>query len=100
MDWRLFHWVNRLQARTAWAHAPLRVYAKSGIVAFGVLLLVGWWLARARDLGRMSAGMSRVGTVGCAGAKSSDRPRRGPCPAVRPPRWRPCACRPHIGLLF
>lgn len=47
-DARLFRAVNRFADRTSWAHGPLVAYAKLGIGLFAVLLLVGWWGARAR----------------------------------------------------
>src|SRR4051812_16298591 len=48
VDFRIFHWLNRLQAHTRWAHGFFRAYAKDGIALFAVLLLAGWWLSRSR----------------------------------------------------
>ncbi|MEA3077018.1 MAG: hypothetical protein QOF60_1926 [Actinomycetota bacterium] len=48
VDAAWFRAINRLQARTAWAHPAARWYAKDGIVLFGVLLVVAW-LWRRRD---------------------------------------------------
>lgn len=47
LDARLFRAVNRLADRTTWAHGAVIGYAKYGIALFAVLLLVGWWGARA-----------------------------------------------------
>lgn len=55
VDYRVFHWVNRFQVRTAWLHAPLRAYAQLGIAAFAALLLAGWWVARSRTGDRFAA---------------------------------------------
>lgn len=63
MDSRAYRWVNRLQVRTGWAHVPLRVYAKDGIVVFAVLLLVGWALTR-RD--PSAAPLAKVAWAGAA----------------------------------
>lgn len=38
--------VNDFARRTGWLHAPVVAYASYGVVLFGVLLLVGYWLAR------------------------------------------------------
>jgi membrane-associated phospholipid phosphatase len=48
MDASLFRAINRLTARTGWAHPLFIAYAKYGVVVFPVLLLTGWWLARSR----------------------------------------------------
>ena len=41
-----FSAVNSFARHTAWLHAPLRFYAQYGIVLFGLLLVVGFLLAR------------------------------------------------------
>ena len=46
VDRALYKAVNRLAGRTAWAHGLLRLTAKDGIAAFGLLLLIGWWIGR------------------------------------------------------
>src|SRR5438067_12590 len=48
MDASLYRAVNRLAARTGWAHPLFIAYAKYGVVVFAALLLTGWWLARRR----------------------------------------------------
>ncbi len=50
----LFVWVNGVARHTAWLHAPALDFASYGVVVFGVLLLVGWWLARGRGTGLMA----------------------------------------------
>jgi undecaprenyl-diphosphatase len=68
MDWRLFHWVNAVQQRTTWAHGPLRLYAKVGIVVFPLAIVVAWWVARReRDPRRVAAaawaGLAALGAL-------------------------------------
>ena len=46
VDRKLFVMVNRFSDRTIRLHTPMRLFALYGIVAFGVLLLAAWWLAR------------------------------------------------------
>jgi undecaprenyl-diphosphatase len=46
MDASLYRAINRLAARTGWAHPLFIAYAKYGVLVFAVLLLAGWWLAR------------------------------------------------------
>ena len=46
MDASLYRAVNRLAARTGWAHPLFIAYAKYGVLLFAALLLAGWWLAR------------------------------------------------------
>jgi membrane-associated phospholipid phosphatase len=38
--------VNSWARHTGLLHGPLKLYAADGVVLFGVLLLLGWWLAR------------------------------------------------------
>ncbi len=57
LDARLFRAVNRLADHTSWAHGPFVAYAKFGIALFAILLLVGWWGARA---GRDFTAMARL----------------------------------------
>lgn len=45
----LFDRVNDLARHTAWLHAPMKGFASYGVVLFGVLLVVGWWLARSQE---------------------------------------------------
>jgi len=65
LDARLFRAVNRLADRTSWAHGPIVAYAKVGVVAFAVLLMVGWWQARSQgDVDRMAGLLwAGVGTL-------------------------------------
>jgi membrane-associated phospholipid phosphatase len=44
----LFLLVNRFAQDTGWLHGVEVVYASYGLVLFAVLLLAGWWSARAR----------------------------------------------------
>ncbi len=56
MDWRLFQWVNTVQRGTTWAHGPLRLYARVGVVVFPLAIVVAWWAARReRDPRRVAA---------------------------------------------
>jgi undecaprenyl-diphosphatase len=48
MDFRAFHWINRLQVHTGWANGFFRLYAKDGVVLFAAVLLAGWWVSRSR----------------------------------------------------
>jgi undecaprenyl-diphosphatase len=50
MDASLYRAVNRLAARTGWAHALFIAYAKYGVVLFAALLVAGWWLARRANI--------------------------------------------------
>jgi len=45
-DWS-FRQVNDFARATGWLHAPVRLWAEYGVVLFAVLLLAGWWRARA-----------------------------------------------------
>jgi membrane-associated phospholipid phosphatase len=54
-DARDFRKVNDFARHTTWLHGPAVTYANDGVVLFGVLLLIGWWLARrAHDPRRMA----------------------------------------------
>lgn len=48
MDASLFRIVNRFAERTGWLHPPAVAFAKYGIAAFAVTLVVGRWLGRQR----------------------------------------------------
>jgi undecaprenyl-diphosphatase len=61
--------MNRLADRTTWAHGAITAYAKLGIGAFALLLLMGWWAARSSgDLDQMAgvlwAGAGAIAAVG------------------------------------
>lgn len=43
-----FQAVNAFARHTAWLHPVLIAYADFGIALFAALLLIGWWVARAR----------------------------------------------------
>jgi membrane-associated phospholipid phosphatase len=59
VDGSLFQSINRLAARTGWAHGVMRFYANNGVVLFAALLLVGYLLARSRsDLGGVASSLS------------------------------------------
>lgn len=47
IDASLYRVVNRFADRTSWAHGAAVAEAKYGIVLFALLLLAGWWRARA-----------------------------------------------------
>ncbi len=50
--------VNSFARATPWLHAAIRAYAQYGVVAFAVLLVWSWWIARARrDLAVMAAAL-------------------------------------------
>jgi membrane-associated phospholipid phosphatase len=53
----LFGAVNEFARDTRWLHAPLMAYASYGVVLFAGLLLLGWWLARARGPRAMAAAL-------------------------------------------
>jgi membrane-associated phospholipid phosphatase len=69
LDSSLFRAMNRLADRTTWAHGAVVAYAKVGIAAFAVVLVLGWWGARGRgDLDQMAgvlwAGAGAIAAVG------------------------------------
>jgi membrane-associated phospholipid phosphatase len=48
--------VNRFAQRTGWLHGTMTAIAGEGLIAFVVLIAIGWWLARrGNDLPRMAA---------------------------------------------
>jgi undecaprenyl-diphosphatase len=63
MDAALYRSLNRLAARTTWAHSFFTAMAKYGIVLFAAALVVGWFLARRAD---SSDGVIVVIWTGCA----------------------------------
>ena len=48
LDKALFLDVNHFAQQTGWLHTPMYDYANYGVALFGLLLLIGWWLARGR----------------------------------------------------
>lgn len=61
MDGALFRIVDRFAERTGWLQPPAVAFAKYGIVAFALVLLVGWWLGRQRPE------LTTVAAVVCTG---------------------------------
>lgn len=60
-----FQVVNDWARHTAWLHEVMRLYAVDGVALFGVLLVLGWWLARrAADPRRMAVALwAGLGTL-------------------------------------
>lgn len=38
--------INDWARHTGWLHVPMEVYATYGVVLFGLLLVLGWWVSR------------------------------------------------------
>lgn len=55
LDKTLFLDVNHFARDTGWLHGPMDAYANYGVVLFGLLLVIGWWLARQRRSARAMA---------------------------------------------
>jgi undecaprenyl-diphosphatase len=57
--------INRFARHTPWLHEFFKVFAVYGVVLFALLLLGGWWLARAdRSPGRMATALwAPLGTL-------------------------------------
>lgn len=53
----LFDQVNELARDTGWLHGPALAYASYGVALFPLLLLAGWWTARAREPRAMAAAL-------------------------------------------
>jgi membrane-associated phospholipid phosphatase len=49
-----FKTVNEFARDTHWLHGIATAYANDGVVLFGVLLLLGWWVARGKDAATMA----------------------------------------------
>jgi membrane-associated phospholipid phosphatase len=49
VDRTIFRWINNLVTSTSWANGTLKFYAQTGIVVFGVLLVVACLRARRDD---------------------------------------------------
>lgn len=55
LDRVLFLDVNHFAQHTGWLHGVMYDYANYGVAVFGLLLIVGWWLARRRRDARVTA---------------------------------------------
>jgi membrane-associated phospholipid phosphatase len=55
MDRTLFDEVNRFAVDTPWLHSVLFAYATYGVILFGGLLVLNWWLARVEGRGDRAA---------------------------------------------
>ena len=49
MDHTIFRWINNLTVHISWANSTVKLYAKTGIAIFAVLLVVAYLDARYRD---------------------------------------------------
>jgi membrane-associated phospholipid phosphatase len=49
VDRTIFRWINSLTVHTSWANGTMKFYAQSGIVVFGVLLVIACLRARHDD---------------------------------------------------
>jgi membrane-associated phospholipid phosphatase len=49
VDRTIFRWINNLTVHTSWANATMKFYAQTGIMVFGVVLLVAGLRARHDD---------------------------------------------------
>jgi undecaprenyl-diphosphatase len=57
-DAELFLRINAFARATSWLHPLMTGWASYGIIAFAVLLLLGWWQARRRaDPAAMAAAL-------------------------------------------
>ena len=56
MDGSIYRWINRLAARTGWAHGVFVAYAKYGVALFAALLAVAYLDGRQRGDMRAVAG--------------------------------------------
>lgn len=54
-DTSLFLDVNEFARDTSWLHSPATVYASDGVILFGALLVLGWWVARSRGARTVAA---------------------------------------------
>lgn len=64
LDKTLFLDVNHFARVTGWLHTPMYDYATYGVAFLALLLLAGWWLARARGPEAVAAAIwAAAGTV-------------------------------------
>lgn len=54
LDTRIFYAINHFARDTPWLHSAVLGYAGYGTVLFALMMLAGWWYARAES-GRMAA---------------------------------------------
>ena len=54
----LFGEVNEFARDTPWLHGPAVAFANYGIVVFGLLLVLGWWIARGQSARVMAAALT------------------------------------------
>jgi undecaprenyl-diphosphatase len=54
----LFGEVNEFARDTPWLHGPAVAFANYGVVVFGLLLVVGWWVARGQSARVMAAALT------------------------------------------
>lgn len=97
LDWPEHgHWfraVNDFARNTPWLHAVFRDYAEYGVVLFGALLLLSWWLARSSgDLRKVAA--ASWAPLGVLVAVGLNQPIAN---AVGEPR--PYTALPHVEVL-
>lgn len=60
----LYERINGFAQRTDWLHGSATAYAKYGIFLFALMLLIGWWFARARSSSTMATALiAPVSTV-------------------------------------
>jgi len=75
-DTELFLRINGFARATGWLHPLMTGWANYGIIAFAVLLLLGWWRARPPCRPGRYGGRP-VGTArdtACGGGQSTHRP--------------------------
>ena len=53
----MFGGINEFARDTGWLHGPVLDFAKYGVVAFALLLVAGWWVARERSARTMAAAL-------------------------------------------
>jgi membrane-associated phospholipid phosphatase len=53
----MFGDINEFARDTGWLHGPVLAYANYGVLLFGVLLILGWWVARSRGPSMVAAAL-------------------------------------------
>lgn len=60
----IFSAINDFASETPWLHGLARVYAEDGVVLFGALLLVAWWVSRSHGRDSVTAALwAPLGTL-------------------------------------